>query len=31
MAWVGVVLLIVLGHVFWAMVLAAMILLAGDY
>jgi hypothetical protein len=30
MAWVGVLLLIVLGHVFWAMVLAAMILLARD-
>lgn len=30
MAWVGVVLLILLGHVFWAVVLAAMILLAKD-
>jgi hypothetical protein len=30
MAWVGVVLLIVLGHPGWAMILATMILLAGD-
>lgn len=30
MAWVGVVLLILLGHVFWAVVLAVMILLAKD-
>ena len=30
MAWVGVILLIVLGHPFWALVLAAMILLVRD-
>lgn len=30
MAWVGVVLLIVLGHPGWAVILAIMILLAGD-
>lgn len=31
MAWIGVILLILLGHIFWAIILAAMILLAGDY
>lgn len=30
MAWLGVILLIVLGHMFWAIVLAAMILLVKD-
>ena len=30
MAWFGVILLILLGHVFWAVVLASLILLAGD-
>jgi hypothetical protein len=30
MAWVGVVLLMVLGHPGWAVILAVMILLAGD-
>lgn len=30
MAWVGVLLLIFLGHPGWAVILAVMILLAGD-
>jgi hypothetical protein len=30
MAWVGVLLLMVLGHPGWAVILAVMILLAGD-
>lgn len=31
MAWVGVLLLMVLGHPAWAVILAVMILLAGPY
>ena len=30
MAWAGVILLMVLGHPGWAVILAVMILLAGD-
>ena len=30
MAWLGVILLMLFGHVFWAVVLAAMILLVKD-
>lgn len=30
MAWLGVILLVLLGHPGWAVILAALILLAGD-
>jgi hypothetical protein len=30
MAWIGVILLIMLGHIFWGVLLAAMILIVED-